>query len=302
MASRTLPDEGLKRTQHTHAAITAAAGTVGVLAAFAMLLEGRPHWLFCISLFLVFFVPIQLGVTVGFHRLMTHQSFETTPTLRAILSALGSMAGQGPVIFWVALHRMHHEFSDKEGDPHSPNLEPRALRGGLWHAYIGWITRHEVPNTLYYAKDLIADQSIRWVSRNYYYFVIAGLALPALIGGIWFGTLPGALEGLVWGGLVRMFVGHNMIWWITSFAHRIGKRDYRSGDLSTNNSWIAIPTLGEGWHNNHHAFPRAAILNFTGSQIDPSGMVIALLARLGLAQNVIIPSKEQMAARRLKNR
>src|SRR5690606_31155436 len=152
--------------------------------------------------------------------------------------------------------------ADRDGDPHSPNLPvapgTSRLSRGLFHAYIGWIVRHEVPNANHYARDLLGDPHIARVHRWYYGGVAIGPLVPTAAGALALQSAAGALHGLVWGGLVRMFAGHNMIWWITSFAHRIGSRDYACPDLSTNNAWIALPTLGEGWHNNHHSFPRAA--------------------------------------------
>jgi stearoyl-CoA desaturase (delta-9 desaturase) len=214
---------------------------------------------------------------------------------------LGSAAGQGPLVFWVSLHRLHHEFADREGDPHSPNLfgtSSRQRLRGLLHAYIGWTVVHDVPNANFYARDLLKDPAMMTVNRYYYLWVGLGLGLPAAIVGAATASWLGALEGLLWGGLVRMFAFHNAIWWITSFAHRFGTRDFATRDLSRNNFWIAVPTLGESWHNNHHGFPSAAVLRFAWWQLDITGMAALLLEKVGLASDLQRPTLAARDARR----
>jgi stearoyl-CoA desaturase (delta-9 desaturase) len=301
-AGRIVKNQRLKRYQHMHSAVAASAGVGGTVAAIWLAVAFKPISGMDVGLFAVFFLAVGLGLTVGFHRLFTHRSFRTGPTIRATLAILGSMAAQGPVVFWVSLHRLHHEFSDREGDPHSPNLAGASawqrLRG-LAHAYIGWTFEHEVPNSNFYARDLLADPVVSRINRMYYAWVALGLALPAAAGGLIAASWMGALEGFLWGGLVRMWALHNIIWWITSFAHAMGTRDFESADLSRNNFWIALPTLGEGWHNNHHSFPSAAILSFAWWQIDISGMVIALLERMHLVWDANRPSARDLDARRV---
>lgn len=302
LRNRVIHDVRLQRYQHINAAVTAGLGVAGVLSAAALSIHAGGVSGTDIALFLLYFIPIQLGVTVGFHRYFCHRSFTADSGTRSALAILGSMAAQGPVVFWVALHRMHHEFADHEGDPHSPNLSGEKLSQrakGLVHAYIGWITRHAVPNANHYARDLLRDSRVMWINRRYYLWVAAGLALPTITGAVLLRGWAGALEGFLWGGLVRMCVGHNMIWWITSFAHVVGKREYRTADRSTNNFWIAIPTLGESWHNNHHSFPNAAVLDFQWWQVDISGATIRILRRLGLARDVVIPNRTALDARRI---
>ncbi len=302
-AGRIVKNHRLKRYQHMHSAVAASAGIGGTVLAIWLAAAVKPVSGMDIGLFVVFFLAVGLGLTIGFHRLFTHRSFRTGPTVRATLAILGSMAAQGPVVFWVSLHRLHHEFSDREGDPHSPNLAGASawqrLRG-LAHAYIGWTFEHEVPNSNFYARDLLADPVVSRINRMYYGWVALGLALPAAAGGLIAASWMGALEGLLWGGLVRMWALHNVIWWITSFAHAMGTRDFVSADLSRNNVWIALPTLGEGWHNNHHSFPSAAILSFAWWQIDISGMVIALLERMDLVWDANRPSARDLDARRVR--
>jgi stearoyl-CoA desaturase (Delta-9 desaturase) len=298
---RIVNDPRLRRSQHRHSAAVTVAGLAGIVAAALLTLAGRPISALDLGLFAGFFLAIGLGVTVGFHRHFTHRAFKATPATRAALAILGCMAAQGPVVFWVALHRLHHEFADRPGDPHSPNLAGGSFRQrakGLLHAYIGWTMRHEVPNANFYARDLLTDRRLMWINRRYYRWVALGLALPTALGGLIAGSSMGAAEGLIWGGLIRLFAVHNIIWWITSLAHVAGHRDYLCGDRSTNNLWIALPTLGEGWHNNHHSFPSAAVLRFEWWQIDLSGMVIRLLERCGLAWDVNAPTHAALAARR----
>lgn len=299
---RVIDSRRLRQRQHVHAAITAVAGFGGVLAAVWLAVFVHPPSIFDWLLLGCFYLPIQLGVTAGLHRHFSHRSFCATRKVRQVLAALGSMAGQGPVVFWVSLHRLHHELSDRSGDPHSPNLAGSgrlARLRGIVHAYVGWTVKHEVPNANHYARDLLREASIMSINRTYYYWVALGLLLPSGIAGLVLRTWTGVAEGLIWGGLVRMFLGHNMIWWITSFAHVIGTREFDSKDRSTNNRWLALPTLGESWHNNHHAFPGAARLNFSTWQLDLTGLTIGLLERCGLAWNVRRPEAPALAARRL---
>jgi stearoyl-CoA desaturase (delta-9 desaturase) len=294
----------LRRQQHINAGIATSIGLGGTLLAILLAMYVRPISWVHITIFLAAFIPIHLGVTIGFHRLFTHRSFEAVPALRAALVILGSMAGQGPAIFWVALHRMHHEYADIQGDPHSPNLGGNsglARLRGILYAYVGWTVQHEVPNANHYARDVLRDPVVMTLSRYYFLWIALGLAIPAAIGAWVLGGWYGALEGFLWGGLMRMFASHNMIWWITSFAHVFGKHELDSGDCSTNNIWIALPTLGEGWHNNHHAFPNAATLDFRWWQLDISGLAIKTFAALGWARNLRRPAPQLLRARQLNS-
>jgi len=241
-----------------------------------------------------------LGIDVGLHRLVTHRAFQTTSALRAGLCILGSMAAQGPVLYWVAVHRRHHALSDQPGDPHSPHLEGDGLRGtlrGLWHAHTGWLFRHELPRATTYIPDLIRDRSLRRVSRLYFMWVALGLAIPAAIGGWLYGTGRGALQGLVWGGLVRIFVVQHVTWSINSICHVYGARPFRTVDYSANNAWLALLSFGESWHNNHHAFPTSAVHGLRRWQLDLSAGVIWALERVGLAWDVVRVTPERQAAK-----
>jgi stearoyl-CoA desaturase (delta-9 desaturase) len=232
------------------------------------------------------------GVTVGFHRLFTHRSFKTSPAMRALLAALGSAAVEGPVIEWVANHRKHHRFSDQPGDPHSPHLEHgagwRGAFAGLYHAHVGWIFNGEgLAARERYAKDLLADPVVSFIDRTFLVWVLAGLAFPFALGFALTGTLVGGLTGLLWGGAVRMFFLHHATFSINSLCHYFGRRTFPTGDQSRNLPWLAVPTFGEAWHNNHHAFPTSARHGLRWWQLDPSAWLILALERVGLVWDVV---------------
>jgi stearoyl-CoA desaturase (Delta-9 desaturase) len=242
--------------------------------------------------FAITYVLTGLGVTVGFHRYLTHRSFETSRGMRAALAALGSTAIEGPVISWVADHRKHHAFSDEEGDPHSPHVgHGSGLRGmakGLFHAHLGWLFLHtQRGSKSRFAPDLIRDPVIRFIDRTFFLWVLAGLAVPFGLGVALGGTVAAGLTGLLWGGGVRMFVVHHVTYSINSLCHVFGRRPFKTGDHSSNLAWLALPTFGEAWHNNHHAFPTSAVHGLGRWQLDPSALVISGLERLGLVWNVV---------------
>lgn len=243
-----------------------------------------------------------LGITVGFHRLFTHRSFKTGRTLRFVLGALGSAAIEGPLIEWVSNHRKHHQRSDEPGDPHSPHHHGSGLRGalrGLLHAHVGWILMGDAASTPErYAKDLLEDPVARAVDRLFVLWALAGLALPFALGAALTGTLAGGLTALLWGGAVRIFLLHHATFSVNSLCHFFGRHPYNTGDESRNLAWLALPTLGEAWHNNHHAFPYSARHGLSLQQLDPSWWVIAGLARCGLAWDVVGVSPERQLAKR----
>jgi stearoyl-CoA desaturase (Delta-9 desaturase) len=243
-----------------------------------------------------------VGVTVGFHRLLTHRSFQTAKPIEYLFAILGSMAVQGPVISWVADHRKHHAHTDREGDPHSPHVgHDGGLRGvlsGLWHAHTGWLMSTQGrADWKRYAADLYEDRGMRMISRNFVPLLLAGLVLPALAGYLVSGTLVGAATGLLWGGLVRIFFVHHVTWSVNSVCHFLGRRRFETDDRSTNVFWLALPSLGESWHHNHHAFPRSAVHGLKPWEIDPSGAIIGLMEKLGLARNVVRISSQRQAER-----
>jgi stearoyl-CoA desaturase (delta-9 desaturase) len=248
------------------------------------------------------YVLTAVGITVGFHRLLTHRSFQTSKPVEYAFAVLGSMAVQGPVISWVADHRKHHAHTDVEGDPHSPHVgHGGGLRGmltGLWHAHAGWLMSTQGrADWKRFAPDLYEDPGMRAIGRRFVPLVLAGLALPAAAGYLAAGTLAGAATGLLWGGLVRVFFVHHVTWSVNSVCHFFGSRRFETDDRSTNVFWLALPSLGESWHHNHHAFPRSAVHGLRRFEVDPSAVVIALLEKLGLAWNVIRISEERQAQR-----
>jgi stearoyl-CoA desaturase (Delta-9 desaturase) len=244
-----------------------------------------------------------LGITVGYHRLFTHRSFKTTRGMRALLAVLGSMAVEGPVLEWVATHRKHHRFSDQPGDPHSPHLDHapgwRGVLRGLAHAHVGWMFRgKDMANPGRYAKDLLADRDLRFVSRTFPLWVAVGLALPFGLGVALTGSVAGGLTGLLWGGAVRVFLLHHATFSINSLCHSFGRRPFATGDQSHNLAWLAPLAFGEAWHNNHHAFPTSARHGLGRWQLDPSAWLISGLEHCHLAWDVVRISPERQQAKR----
>jgi len=250
----------------------------------------------------VMYLLTAIGITVGFHRLLTHRSFQTGKPLEYLFAVLGSMAVQGPVISWVADHRKHHAHTDEEGDPHSPHVGhgdgPHGVLVGLWHAHTGWLfTTQGRADWKRYAPDLYEDSGMRAISRHFPLLVVASLAIPTLAGYLISGTLAGAATGLLWGGLVRIFFVHHVTWSVNSVCHFLGSRRFDVDDHSTNVFWLALPSLGESWHHNHHAFPRSAAHGLRRWEVDLSALVISGMEKLGLAHNVVRITPERQAER-----
>jgi len=252
----------------------------------------------------VMYLLTGVGVTVGFHRLLTHRSFQVPKPLEYIFAVLGSMAVQGPVMSWVADHRKHHAHADEEGDPHSPHVGhgdgATGVLRGLWHAHTGWLfSTQGQASARRYAKDLYEDPGMRLINRRFPLLVLLSLALPALAGWAITGTLAGAAGGLLWGGLVRIFLVHHITWSVNSVCHFLGTRRFETEDQSTNVAWLALPSFGESWHHNHHAFPRSAShgLRRWERLLDPSALVITLLEKVGLARNVVRIAPERQHQR-----
>jgi stearoyl-CoA desaturase (delta-9 desaturase) len=240
------------------------------------------------------------GITIGYHRMLTHRSFQTSKPVEYAFATLGSMAVQGPVIGWVADHRKHHAHTDVEGDPHSPHVgHDSGVAGvvrGLWHAHVGWLVSEQGrADWRRYAPDLYEDRGMRCLSRHFVALVVAGLVIPALAGYALSGGLAGAATGFLWGGLVRVFWVHHVTWSINSLCHFLGSRRFATDDHSTNLSWLALPSLGEAWHHNHHAFPRSAVHGLRRWELDPSAAAIWAMEKLGLVWNVVRISPERQA-------
>lgn len=232
-------------------------------------------------LLLILYSLVALGVTVGYHRMLTHRSFKPHPIVKFILLVLGSMAWEGPALQWAATHIKHHAQSDREGDPHSP-------ADGFFHAHIGWLLRDKNEDPAVYCKHLLKDPIIVFVSRTFFIWAILALLIPFAIGG-W--------TGLLWAGLVRIFLTHHVTWSVNSVCHTFGKREFETNDRSRNEWLVGLLGFGEGWHNNHHAFPRSAFHGLHWWQFDFSGYVIWTLERLGLAREVYRVTPELLARR-----
>jgi stearoyl-CoA desaturase (delta-9 desaturase) len=281
--------------------VVVAVAPVGLLGlAMWKAWGGALHWSDLVVLAVTYLLT-GVGVTVGYHRLFTHRSFKTSAPMRALFAALGSAAIEGPVIEWVANHRKHHRFSDKPGDPHSPHLDHaagwRGALGGLAHAHLGWIFSDEaMASEERYAKDLLADPVVRFIDRTFPLWVLAGLAFPFCLGLALTGSIAGGLTGLLWGGAVRIFFLHHATFSINSLCHFFGRRRFATSDESRNLLWLSLPTLGEAWHNNHHAFPTSARHGLRWWQLDPSAWLIAGLERCGLVWDVVRVTPERQLA------
>jgi stearoyl-CoA desaturase (delta-9 desaturase) len=254
-------------------------------------------------LFLGFYTFTGLGISVGYHRLFTHRSFQASPPVRIGLAIAGSMAIEGDPISWSATHRRHHAYADRDGDPHSPHLAQAAgLKGvvlGLWHAHVGWLFDEEKTDPNEWTSDLIADPGVKKVSDKFVWLVVASFVLPAILGGLITWSLTGALTAFLWASLVRIFLLHHVTWSINSICHFFGKEAYRAKDESKN-VWALSPiSFGESWHNNHHAFPWSARLGLRAWQFDPGWYLIVALRSVGLISKVKVPTREQRDARRI---
>ena len=276
---------------------------VGVIIAIVLLWQvGMVNWAY-LAMVGGGWLITTLGITIGFHRLCSHKSFDTYPWVRVMWTALGTMSIEGAPLTWCAVHRRHHSHSDKEGDPHSPNLDGHGFWGmvkGLFHGQIGWLFSGywSKPNYEKWIPDLLKDKMLVVMNNNYYLLVLASLGIPTFLGFLidgWFG----ALLGFLWGGLVRVFITHHITWSINSVCHVFGKRDFKSSDHSTNNVICGILACGEGWHNNHHAFPSSARHGLKWWQFDLSWLVIRFMEKVGLAWNVKVPSSHALSSKRI---
>jgi stearoyl-CoA desaturase (Delta-9 desaturase) len=267
---------------------------IGVVSAIALLWNRWVNWV-DLALFLAMYTVCAFGITLGFHRMLTHKAFQAHPWLKTFFLISGSMAMQGPALHWAATHIQHHANSDEEDDPHSP------LKS-LWHAHVGWILNNFKPDIQKYAGAMLKDPIIVFIHNTFWLWVFAGLALPALIGAgaaylmgqsVWFG----ALTGLIWGGFVRLFFNQHITWAVNSICHTFGSRQFETTDESRNNFLFGILAMGEGWHNNHHAFPRSARHGMSWKQPDPSAWAIWIMEKLGLIGDVVLISRKRIEAR-----
>jgi stearoyl-CoA desaturase (Delta-9 desaturase) len=254
-----------------------------------------------LAIFAGLYLVSAFGITIGYHRLLTHRSFDAPRPVRYALAIMGQTAVQGPVVDWVADHRKHHAFTDEEGDPHSPHLHGGGLKGalhGLYHAHVGWLFMNQGrADRRRYARDLMDDPIMKRISKSFLLNAVGGLVVAFLLGLLVSGTLAGGLTALLWGGLVRVFLVHHVTWSINSICHFFGRRRFAVDDHSTNVFWLALPSLGESWHHNHHAFPRSARHGLRWWEIDVTGLVIMAMKRVGLARDVVTVSPEKQAER-----
>ncbi len=278
---------------------------LGLIAAVALLWGWAISWLE-LTMLVVGYVLTAGGVTIGFHRYFTHKSYSCPRWVQWVIGICASASMQGPLNGWVATHRCHHQCSDRPGDPHSPHVDHddheiggglKGLIKGYWHSHMGWLFE-DTTNVVRYIPDLINDPVARPVSKLFGLWVILGLLIPAGIGFAWYGSWKGALLGLLWGGLVRLFVCHHVTWSINSACHLWGARTYKSHDHSRNNMLFGVLALGEGWHNNHHAFPASARHGLEWWQLDLTWLTIKAMEKVGLAWDIKLPKAERLAAKR----
>jgi stearoyl-CoA desaturase (delta-9 desaturase) len=248
------------------------------------------------------------GVELGYHRLFSHKSFKAHRAVRYALAAMGSLGFQGPVIWWASIHRKHHRTSDRPGDPHSPYLfgnGPWALVRGFVHSHVGWIwtgSSIRFQNLERYVSDLYRDDDIFRVHMKYFYWLAAGFVVPAVVGGLWRGSWQGVFLGFLWGGFVRVFFMNHLSYWCTNTVthSRLGHRAYQTADHSSNNLFLAIPTLGQTFHNNHHAFPSSAVMGHRWWEIDVGTWILRVLERAGLVSDLKVPDPEMMKRKRVR--
>ena len=294
----TLGGDQQSRREQVALAVFIAVPFLAVFAAIPVAWGGWLSWT-DVSIMIVMYWLTGHGVTVGFHRLFTHKSFKPNRVVKILLAVAGSMAIQGPVVRWVADHRKHHKFSDRDGDPHSPwryGNDIKALTKGLWHAHIGWLFDVEQTNQERFAPDLLADPDIVKVDRAFMRLTAVTLLLPPLIGFVWGGfAWQAAATAFFWGSLVRVSLLHHTTWSINSICHTIGSKPFKTRDKATNVWWLAFMSMGESWHNMHHADPTAARHGVLRGQIDSSARIIWVLEKLRLAREVRWPSRERIA-------
>ena len=299
----TVEQGSLRAFQKVHAVAIVVLPALGLAAAAAA------GWRIGISrldlaLFVGMFVVTMMGISVGYHRHFTHRSFRANKPVRVLLAIAGSVAAQGSLSYWVSNHRRHHHYADHPGDIHSPYYaedRPIGFLRGFWHSHMGWTFNHQMTNPLIFGRDLYRDRTIARVNQLYLLWVFLGLAIPAALGGLLSGSWIGAGTGFLWGGLARMFFCYHFTNAIDSVTHIFGRQSFRTQDHSTNVPWMVLPTMGEGWHNNHHAFPSSAIFGFRWWQVDPGAWLIRALAKLGWAWDVQLPSPQAMVEKALRS-
>ncbi len=287
----------MSKTQRNINVVAVFLPFLGVIAAIVMLWNSAVGWT-DLAIAAGMYLVTAIGVTVGYHRLLTHRAFQTYKPVEYAFAAAGSMAVQGPVIDWVADHRKHHAHTDEEGDPHSPHVGHGSGLRGLLHAHVGWLFEtNGQADRRKYAAELMEDQGMRRLNRSFPWLALASLAIPFGLGFAIGGDLVAGLTALLWGGLVRIFFVHHITWSINSICHYHGARRFDTDDESTNVWWLSLASLGEAWHHNHHAFPRSAFHGLRWWELDPSGLIIRAMGIVGLAWNIVAIAPERQAQR-----
>ena len=286
------------REHHTFILASAVLPLVGVVAGIVLLWGGLFGWSDLVALS-VMYVWAVMGISIGYHRLCAHRAFATNRPLKIFFVAGGAMAGQGPPLIWTAHHRRHHRVADKPGDPHSPYADEQpGIKGalkGLWHSHMGWLFDEDLTSDpIRYCPDLARDKDVRFMSAHFVELVGLGMVIPGFIGLALTQTFAGFLTGMLWGGLVRFFLLNHVTYAVNSVGHYFGRRRFEVPDESRNVAWLAIPSFGEGWHNNHHAFPRSYTHGMRWYEVDISAMIIRTLEKVGLAWKVVRIDPEVM--------
>lgn len=285
--------------QRRFAYLTIMVPTVGFVTAVALAFRQGIHpveWILLAAMYII----TGIGVEAGLHRYFSHGAFRGNRFVTYWLGITGSMAAQGPVIFWASIHRQHHATTDSEGDPHSPWLNGLGFSGrlkGFIHAHVGWLLKNDQTDWSKQSIDLLKNRDIVRINAGYPLYILLGLLIPAVIGAVFLGP-DGFWRGALWGGLVRIFLWDHMTWGVNSLCHTLGSRPFRSRNNSGNIALLALPSLGGSWHHNHHTFPYSAKNNLAFHQIDPAGMFISALELLGLAKNVKSPSPGNIESQR----
>lgn len=289
MVTRSSKDTLRDRKIQIRAALSIAIPLIGTLLAISLAYVHSGIRPMNLVLCAIMYLATMFGLTAGYHRLFSHASFKPVRALKIGLAIAGSMAAQGPVMYWASIHRRHHRYSDSPGDPHSPCLEDKGsfvhLRG-LLHAHMGWLFDTNVVMEVRNVRDLIRDKDILFIDRRYVWWVLAGLFIPAAVGLQVEGTLNGSFDGFLWGGLVRMFLVNHSVWSVNSFCHYFGYQRYHTNDHSKNNWLLAILVLGDGWHNNHHARPGYARHGRKWWEFDPTYLMLKLFGKLGWVADI----------------
>ncbi|GEN12233.1 stearoyl-CoA desaturase (delta-9 desaturase) [Myxococcus fulvus] len=291
----------LHKLQRRHFVLFDILPTLGTVGALWLAFTVRPPTALDLTLFAVMWALTGFSISIGFHRLFTHRAFKTSAPVRVLLTVFGCMAARSSMITWTSQHRRHHELADHEGDVHSPNLFGQTWRlrlKGLWYSHFSWMLKHEYPNVVHYVPDLLADKAIMKADRGYLRWAVLGLVLPGVIAGALTQSWLGALTGFLWGGVVRQFVVAQQVSALNSLTHMFGTRMFKMKDNhSHNNALFGLITWGEGWHNNHHAFPDSANFGFRWYQLDPGYWIIRVMEAVGLVWDVKRPDAERIAGR-----